>query len=146
MIWKKTISVAIVICLLLCIFVACGGNTTTTTTPPTAWDSATYKADTTLGTGAKTICVSVTAYERTITFTIHTDAQTLGQALVAHSLIVGEQGQYGLFVTSVNGIPLANQNKEYWALYIGTEYAMTGVDSTPLSGGEQFALVYESFA
>ena len=37
-------------------------------------------------------------------FEIHTDKATVGEALTELGLIAGEEGQYGLYVTEVNGI------------------------------------------
>ena len=34
----------------------------------------------------------------------------------------------------------------YWSLYIGQEYATTGVSTTPVYDGSSFRLVYESWA
>ena len=60
------------------------------------WDDAKYTADTELGTGAKTVQVEVKAEGKSITFTIHTDKEILGDALLEHDLIAGEEGAYGL--------------------------------------------------
>ena len=59
-------------------------------------------------------------------------------------LITGSQGQYGLTIEAVDG-ETADWNKDnaYWALYIGEEYATTGIDSTPVYDGSTFKLVYE---
>ncbi len=112
--------------------------------PETAlWDSAAYKTDTELGEGTKTVQVEVKVENNSVTFTIHTDAEMLGDALVAHGLISGEESEYGLYVKVVNGITADyDVDKSYWAFYQNGEYLMTGVDSTPISGGEHFELVY----
>ena len=69
-----------------------------------AWETATYDRDTELGEGAKTVTVKVIADEQELTFTIHTDKETLGDALLEHKLIDGEQGPFGLYIKAVNGI------------------------------------------
>ena len=33
-------------------------------------------------------------------------------------------------------------DQSYWALYIGDDYATTGVDTTPIHDGDSFKLVY----
>ena len=113
---------------------------------PTAegiWDDALYTEDTTLGEGAKTVTVKVTANEKTVTFTIKTDAEILGDALVAHGLIEGEESQYGLMVLKVNGMTADYDiDQTYWAFYQGGEYMMSGVDSTTITGGETFEIVH----
>lgn len=115
-------------------------------TPDTVdlWRDATYSIDTTLGTGDKTVTVSVTAGEKTVVFTVNTNAATLGEALVAEGLLEGEEGAYGLYVKRVNGI-LADYDvdQSWWGFYQNGEMMLTGVDGTEISGGESFELVYE---
>lgn len=107
------------------------------------WADATYLGDREFGNGAKTVEVEVKVDEQSVTFTISTDADTLGEALLEHSLIEGEQGAYGIYVKRVNGI-LADYdvNKRYWGFYQNGEYLMSGVDTTDISGGEHFEIVY----
>ena len=106
------------------------------------WENATYLASTELGEGAKTVRVQVVAGGQSITFTINTDAETLGDALLAHDLIGGEQGAYGLYVKTVNGI-LADYDVDqtYWAFYKNGEMMMTGVDGAEISDGEHYELI-----
>ena len=56
-----------------------------------AWESATYTSDKTFGNGGKTVTVEVKAEEQSVTFTLKTDAETLGDALLEHGLIAGEE-------------------------------------------------------
>lgn len=64
-------------------------------------------------------------------FEIHTDKKIVGDALLDLGLIAGEDGSYGLFVKSVNGIVADyEKDKTYWAFYVDGEYAMSGVDTT----------------
>lgn len=145
---KKTVitSLSLVLILLIALSAAScdifgGGNDDQP--EATLWNSATYKTDTELGEGTKTVQVEVKVEDNSVTFTIHTDAEMLGDALVAHGLLSGEQGDYGLYVKVVNGITADyDVDKSYWAFYQNGEYLMTGVDSTPISGGEHFELVY----
>ena len=109
-----------------------------------AWQNATYVKDTTFGTGAKTLTVVVKADDQSITFTIKTDAETVGAALLEHELIAGEESQYGLYVKTVNGMRADyTLDGYYWAFYKNGEYMMTGVDSTVFADGEQYELVRE---
>lgn len=108
------------------------------------WDNAKYSSDTELGTGAKTVQVEVKAEGKSVTFTIHTDKEILGDALVEHGLVAGEQGAYGLYVKFVNGIEADyDKDQTYWALYKNGEYMMTGVDMTVFSDGEHYELSKE---
>ena len=92
--------------------------------------------------GAKTITVEVTAEEKTVVFTVKTDAATVGEALMGVNLLAGEEGPYGLYIKSVNGmIADFDVDQTYWAFNIGGEYAMTGVDQTEITEGTVYQLV-----
>ena len=107
------------------------------------WENAIYRTDTELGNGAKTIEVEVKVGENSVTFTIHTDKETLAEALLEHRLISGEDGPYGLYVKLVNGIEADyDKNGAYWSFYKGTEMMMSGVDGESISGGEHYEIVY----
>ena len=68
--------------------------------------------------------------------------KTVGEALVNEKLISGENGPYGLMVDTVNGQKYDyNKDGVYWAFNINGEYAMTGVDSTPIKDGEVYSFV-----
>ena len=133
---KSIISIALSLLFLLSL-VAC--NTVDKTG---AWENAIYLKDKELGKGSKTIMVEVEAEDQKVTFTIHTDKDTVGDALMEHDLIEGEEGAYGLYVKKVNGITADyDTDKHYWALYIDGEYAMSGVDSTEVKDGVTYRLV-----
>ena len=66
-------------------------------------------------------------------FKISTDKILVGEALQELGLIAGEQGPYGLYVKTVNGIAYDyDTDGKYWAFYINGEYAPTGVDVTEI--------------
>ena len=88
--------------------------------------------------GAKTIKFSVVANGETKDFTIKTDAEFLSGALNEQKLIEGTVGEYGLFVTSVNGIAADSAKEEWWCFTKGGEMLMTGVDTTPIADGDSF--------
>ena len=107
------------------------------------WETATYTEDTTFGEGTKTIQVEVSAKEKSVTFTVNTDKETLGDALTEQNLISGRKASYGLYVTVVNGITADyDKNKTYWAFNKNGESMMTGVDGEKISGGEHYEFVY----
>ena len=133
---KSTVSVFLALLLLLAM-VAC--NTVDKTG---AWEDAIYRRDKEFGKGSKTIVVEVEAEDQKVAFTIHTDKETVGDALMELDLIEGEEGAYGLYVKKVNGITADyDTDKHYWALYIDGEYAMSGVDSTEVKDGVTYRLV-----
>ena len=75
---------------------------------------------------------------------IETRKWTVGAALLAEGIITGEQGQYGLYIKSVNGMTADyDTDGTYWAFYIGDEYAMTGVDATDITDGATYMLKVE---
>ena len=110
---------------------------------PELWENATYTEDKTFGEGATTVKVEVIAGDKSVTFTIKTDKTILGDALLEHSLIAGEEGAYGLYVKFVNGIRADyDLDGAYWGFNKGGEYMMTGVDGTTIADGEKYELVW----
>ena len=134
---KKSILFLMVVVLCVSLW-ACGQEKSAN-----VWSDAIYTEDTELGKGEKTISVGVTAEEKTVTFTIHSDKETLGEALLENELIEGEQGAYGLYVKKVNGI-LADYDKNqcYWGFNKNGESMMTGVDGEEIKGGEEYEIIY----
>ena len=131
---SSSISLTLVLTLILCL-AACGN----TVKKEGLWENATYTEDTTLGEGAKTVKVEFGIGEDKITFTIKTDKDKLGDALNEHKLLEGKDGLY----TKVNGVTADyTVDQSYWGFYINGEYAMTGVDTTPISEQDHYSLVY----
>jgi hypothetical protein len=112
---KKTIAIALSVLLLLTLafgLVGCGAKKTSFTV----------------------ITVDLDGKETSHKF--KTDAATVGEALLAEGLLDGEQGDYGLYIKSVNGIPLDwEKDGKYWAVYVNGEYAMSGVDTISVEEG-----------
>ncbi len=99
-----------------------------------------------LGEGTKSFYFEVThadgAYEL---YEIHTDADTVGEALTGEALIEGEESQYGLYVKTVCGETLDyDLDGYYWAFYVNSEYAMTGVDATAIEEGATYSFAAEA--
>ena len=77
-------------------------------------------------------------------FTISTDKKTVGEALLEKDLIAGDESEYGLYVKTVNGVTLDyDKDGMYWAFYVNGEYAQTGVDSTDITAGAEYAFKAE---
>ena len=142
------VSVMLVISMLLisCSFIGTQGNNDNSQAENQndIWTNALYQNDTEIGEGAKTVQVEVKAGDKSITFTVHTDKETLGDALLEHNLIAGEEGAYGLYVKLVNGIE-ADYDKDgtYWAFYKNGEMMMVGVDGAVIADGEHYELIKE---
>lgn len=98
-----------------------------------------------LGEGSKEFALTVTDKDGNETqFEIHTDKETVGEALQELNLIEGEEGEYGLFVKIVNGITADyDTDGVYWAFYVNGEYATSGVDVTQITEGDSYALKVE---
>ncbi len=132
---KITTSMLLVIMLVFCA-VSCAEKVGETG----LWENATYLSDTTLGDGANTVKVELTAEEQTVIFTIKTDKATLGEALFEHKLI-----NDATFFDTCNGMKADwDKDKAYWAFYVGDEMAQYGVgDPKAVTTGEPtYKIVY----
>lgn len=77
------------------------------------------------------------------TFTYTTEEEFVGPVLVADGLIEGSDGPYGLEISKVDGEKAVyTEDNAYWAVYEGEEYAMQGIDTTPVVDGRVYKLVY----
>ena len=132
---KKTIALLALVLALMLTVTACGID------PKDPWSDAKYTKDTTLGEGSRTVTVEVSVGEHLVTFTLKTDATMLGTALLETGLCQGEDGPYGLYIKTTNGI-LADYdvNQHYWSLSKSGTPLMTGADSESISGGEHYEI------
>lgn len=107
--------------------------------------NGTFEDGATLGEGATQFTFTVVdADGNETTATVNTDAKTLGEALLDLGVIAGDDGDYGLYVKTVNGQTLGyDKDGAYWALYVGDQYATTGVDSTELEPGATYSFKAE---
>lgn len=103
------------------------------------------ESDNVLGEGNTKFMFTVVDQEGNETqFEIHTDKTTVGDALQEVGLIEGEEGEYGLYVKTVNGITADyDVDGTYWAFYINDEYAMSGVDTTEIEEGDSYSFKVE---
>jgi len=77
-----------------------------------------------------------------IAWDIHTNASTVGAALLNLGLISGEDDPFGLFITEVNGLHADFASSgTWWAFVIDGEMAMTGVGETDIVPGQTYAFV-----
>lgn len=90
--------------------------------------------------GSKTLTIEVSAPDYSKTHEIKTDAEFLGEALKEEGIIEGEEGQYGLFITSVDSIKADDSKQQWWCITKGGADVMTGVDVTPIADGDTFEL------
>ena len=122
---KKILALILVLAMSLAL-VACGGN-----------------ADSGKGGEPKAFTVVVTDVDGNETkFEYTSDAASVGEALMAEGLIQGEQGPYGLYINTVNGIDADwDADQTYWAFYVDGEYALAGIELTEITEGATYGLV-----
>jgi hypothetical protein len=81
------------------------------------------------------------------TFTYRTDEEFLDKALIAEGLIEGYNDEFGFVIEKVDGeAAIWETDSAYWSLYVGEEYATTGISTTPVYDGSVFKLIYETFS
>lgn len=91
--------------------------------------------------GGKTIAVQVVLLEgEPSDYTIQTDEEYLRGALESIDLIEGSESEYGLFVTTVNGVTVDDSKQQWWCFTQDGEMLMTGVDTTPIADGDHFEI------
>lgn len=94
--------------------------------------------------GEKTFTVTVVHGDgKEATFTYTTEKEYVGQVLQEEGLVVGYQGEFGLFMEAVDGETAPADYSFYWAFYEGDQYAQFGIDQTPVRDGAAYRLVYE---
>lgn len=108
-------------------------------------DEAESDQVTVLGEGATVFQFTVTDLEgKETAFEIHTDKKTVGEALMEHELIAGEDGAYGLYVKTVNGVTVDyDKDGKYWAFYVNGAYGTSGVDTTEIEAGATYSFKAE---
>lgn len=144
---RKTLSLVLVFVLIAALaLTGCSGKPAETTEAPKA--PAETVPVTVLGEGSKSFELTIVDKEGTEhEYLIHTDEEMVGFALIAHELIEGEEGPYGMYIKSVLGQKLDYETDGmYWSFYVGSDYAMTGVDQTPITEGEHYQLKAEAAA
>lgn len=80
--------------------------------------------------------------ERTIA--VSTSKENLGEALQTEGIVDGETGQYGLYVTFVDGETLKYEDDGmYWAFYVGDAYSSVGVSQVLVEDGAEYTFKAE---
>lgn len=156
-------NLSLLLCLLLCALLTAASalclvscTDTPTETPqspeggspaetPQSGEQSTSAETREVGEGARHFTLSVfddTGAERR--FLVHTDRETVGEALLEVGLISGEDGPYGLYIKTVDGITADyDKNGRYWSFYVDGAYAMQSADATPITDGALYALRVE---
>lgn len=143
--FKKLCSLCLCILLIATIALfttACTNNSTITIGNVSDGNSATAEI-LSVGQGVNSFTFVVSDVEGKEThYAVSTDKTTVGEALMELELIDGEEGAYGIYVKTVNGITLDyNTDGMYWAFYIGEEMSPTGADMTDIVNGTTYRFV-----
>lgn len=122
----------------------CNDNKNNTEETPSV-TSTSLSEDNVIGKGETSFNLTVTDADGNETeFTVNTDKKTVGDALIELDFISGDEGQYGLYVKTVNGITVDyDKDGKYWAFYVDGEYAMAGVDTTEIDENVTYAFKVE---
>ncbi len=92
-------------------------------------------------TGEKKITVFVVHGDETEEmFVYDTDVEYLGEVLLGDGLVSGEDGQFGLFITTVDGETADESKQQWWCITKAGEKLNTSADTTPINDGDQFEL------
>ncbi len=79
----------------------------------------------------------------TLQKTFTTQREYLDKALLNEGVVAGDEGDYGLFVTEVDG-EKADYNVDggWWKFIVNGEESQVGVSSTPVENGSTYSFVY----
>ncbi len=73
-------------------------------------------------------------------YVVSTDKTTVGEALFGCGLIDGEDGAYGLYVKTVDGMTLDyDKDGKYWAFYVGDVMSPVGVDMAEIETDKTYS-------
>ena len=96
--------------------------------------------------GSKAVTIEViNSKEESTMYEVQTNAEFLQQAMdEADGLeYVGEEGPYGIQVSSVNGEEaIYETDAAYWGFFVNGEYCNYGISEQPVEDGDAFQIVY----
>lgn len=135
---KKILTMLLIMTMAVSV-IACGKKEEVST------ETTVYEDGAVIGEGSKSFEFTVVNMAgEEATFEVKTDEDTVGAALLENNMIAGEDGDYGLYVKTVNGETVDyDKDGKYWAFYINGEYGMTGVDATDIVEGDSYAFKAE---
>ena len=139
-------TVSLILCMVLIAAMAlftigCAGKTNSSRVT----GSTTFEDGDKLGKGDLSFTLTVADVDgNEATCTVKTNKTIVGEALQDLGILEGEEGPYGLYVKTVNGITADyDVDGVYWAFYIDGEYAMTGADVTEIVDGSTYTFKVE---
>ena len=91
--------------------------------------------------GAKDIVVSVVLTDGSAKeHPISTDEEFLRGALEQAELVSGAETEFGLFISTVDGVTANEAEQEWWCVTKGGEALMYGVDEIAIADGDHYEL------
>ncbi len=100
--------------------------------------------------GQKGYTLEVSDGNKSIQYSGKTDAEYLSDLMDElknsdNFVYESSAGDYGMYITSVNGIKADDGQKTYWAIYVNGDPGQFGADSQPVNDGDRYALKLESY-
>lgn len=93
--------------------------------------------------GGKHITIQVIYEDETSKdFTCQTEAQYLGEVLKNENLVEGTEGEYGLYILTVDGVTVDDSKQQWWKLTEGGELTNYSADQLPIKDGGHYELTF----
>lgn len=92
--------------------------------------------------GGKNITLQVVSERDSYNFEekYETEEEYLGEFLAKEGIIGFDTGEYGRYITSVNGYAAGNDDQSWWCVMVNGESAVTGVDEIVIEDGAEYLL------
>jgi len=134
---RRLFGIGVLALVLVLLFAACGGGTTPADASPAGDVQTIGQGDTVFRFEMIDESNALHAWD------VHTEEATVGAALLEVGLIAGDESEWGLMVTQVNGVTADfDADGAFWAFHIDGDFAMAGVDATYIEPGVNYAFIY----
>lgn len=134
----KKLTALLLVLIMSIAFAACSEEATSSTSSPSDEVSSVETV------AKKKLTLNIKNLDKETSLNIETTGDTLYDALIENKLISGEKGQYGFFVTSVNGVTADGSDGTYWTFRDKDgEFFPTGVETTQIKDGDVINIVRE---
>lgn len=95
-------------------------------------------------TNEKTVQIAVVNGDNVKNFTIKTTGNSLRDAVDEINLVSGEEGQYGLYIKTVNGYTANEDKQEWWCITKNNEPVFEGIDSIKIENDEKYEITLKT--
>lgn len=91
--------------------------------------------------GQKNVTIHVVHKDQSVRdFEVSTTREYLGEVLKDEGLAEGEDGAYGMYITTVDGETADEAGQEWWCITKGGGRLDTSADQTPVMDGDEYEL------